>query len=67
MSVNTIVINVPVTVPNNLYCWDGKTPCDHFDNSDGYSRCLLNIGEPIRDEFMGYRKPIECKELLPWY
>ena len=65
MSKYKIVI-LEIRVPDNDFCWDGHTPCEHFDNEGGYLTCkLFSIpynGYPS-DPFIGYRKPKECLEL----
>jgi len=51
---------LPIIVPNNNYCWDGRIGCEHFDNEGGHGRCLLELGSLIRDDTGYYPKPIEC-------
>lgn len=53
----------PIVVPNNDYCWDGRTPCQFFDNTGGHGTCALNIGFPDLDKEGYYPKPNFCKKL----
>lgn len=54
---------MPIEVPDNDYCWDGKTPCAHLDTEGGHPTCDLkfNIG---KYEPNGIKKPKECLNLV---
>lgn len=53
-------VYIPIQVPDNEFCWDGKTPCTYFDNTGGHGRCLLGIGSLLRDANGLYVKPKDC-------
>ena len=57
---------MPIEVPDNHYCWDGKTPCQFFDNYGGHGSCDLKLGSPDRDKEGYYPKPELCIE-LDWF
>jgi len=57
-------VMLPISVPDNDYCWDSKVPCDHFNNEGGYSNCVLGFYDVERDKDGNYPKPKKCKELL---
>lgn len=59
---------LPIVVPNNEHCWDGNTPCEHFDNEGGHPKCELNLDfegkyQPLRYDKIGVPKPDYCKKL----
>jgi len=54
---------LPIEVPDNDFCWDGHTPCPHFNNEGGYATCDLNIGEITRVKDFVYGKPPDCRAL----
>lgn len=51
---------LPIEVPDTDYCWDGRTPCEHFDNYGGHGHCDLDIGMCDRGKTGDYPKPKEC-------
>lgn len=54
---------MPIRVPDNDYCWNGKIPCEHFDNYGGHGTCVLGM-DPDHDRKTGlYPKPEECASL----
>ena len=58
-----ITVLYPIVVPNGKYCWDGITPCDHFDNEGGCSNCNLGF-YPLENSSEGFvLKPDQCLEL----
>jgi len=51
---------MPIKVPETAYCWDGHTPCEHFDIEGGHGRCELGIYGVDRDKQGLYPKPKKC-------
>lgn len=49
----------PIEVPLGSFCWDGRTPCEHFDNTGGHPTCDLGFFEP-KYSAGGVLKPTEC-------
>lgn len=54
---------LPISVPDNGYCWDGNAPCNYFDNEGGHGRCDLGMSV-VRDVEGFYPKPPKCKNLI---
>jgi hypothetical protein len=54
---------MPIQTPDNDYCWDGKTPCEHFDSTGGHPTC--EMGFFIKDRYLRgpVQKPLECMGL----
>jgi len=58
------VVSLPIVTPDNDCCWDGKSPCDHFDSEGGHYTCDLGfwINKQSKE---GYPlKPLECQKLV---
>jgi len=61
-----ITVALPIKVPEGDFCWQMTSPfeiCDHYNNSDGYSKC--NLGFDIQGKCLscGVPKPQECRKL----
>jgi hypothetical protein len=41
-----------IEVPKGEYCWQGRTPCEYFDNEGGHGRCEIP-GMFVREESKG--------------
>ena len=56
-------VYMPIVVPDNNFCWDGKAPCRYFDNEGGHPTC--DLGFSIEDDKSSYlvAKPETCLKL----
>ena len=54
---------LPISVPDTDYCWDGKIPCNYFDNEGGHGTCELGMCV-LRDVEGFYPKPVQCRRLI---
>lgn len=60
---NRKIVLLPIQVPDNEFCWDGKTPCGCLDSEGGHLTCDLNIGFIQRTADGLYLKSLECRNL----
>ena len=37
------IVMMPIEVPIGDFCWQGQTPCEHFDNEGGHGSCMLGM------------------------
>lgn len=53
-------VNIPISVPDNKYCWDCQTVCPQFDNEGGHPTCGFDFYPIDSDKKGRYLKPEAC-------
>lgn len=56
-------VYMPVIIPDNNYCFNGRIICNYFNNSKGYDYCELGFILPDSDKNGFCPKPKECRKL----